>query len=103
MDLALETGYSWQVEFEWDPRKAAQNLSKHRVSFTEAATVLGDPLGLTSPDPDHSADEERQITVGRSIRGRILIVSHTERGDRIRIISARELTRSEREAYEQDA
>jgi uncharacterized DUF497 family protein len=88
------------VEFEWDPKKAANNLRKHQVSFAEATTVVGDPLSITVPDPDHSVDEDRDITVGRSIRGRLLIVSHAERGDRIRIISARELTRSEREAYE---
>jgi uncharacterized DUF497 family protein len=91
------------VEFEWDPKKAEHNLRKHRASFAEATTVVGDPLSITVPDPDHSADEDRDITVGRSIRGRLLIVSHAERGDRIRIISARELTRSEREAYEDKA
>ena len=89
------------MELEWDPGKAERNKRKHGVSFTEAATVLGDPLSWTVPDPDHSLGEERWITVGRSVRNRLLMVSHTERGDRIRIISARELTRLEREAYEQ--
>jgi len=89
------------VDFEWDPRKAVANLRKHRVSFAEATTVFGDPLGVTIPDPDHSYAEDRRIIVGRSIRGRLLIVAHTDRDDRIRIISARELTRSEREAYEE--
>ena len=100
LGLPGERGYPWQVDFEWDPEKTAKNLRKHRVSFAEAATVLGDPLGVTVPDPDHSIDEDRSITVGTSVRGRTLIVSHTERGSRIRIISARELTRSERQAYE---
>jgi len=89
------------VEIEWDPRKAESNLRKHRVSFAEAATVLRDPLSATVPDPDHSSEEERYLTVGRSLRRRLLIVSHTERGDRTRIISARELTHAEKEAYEE--
>lgn len=88
------------MEFEWDPRKAELNLRKHGVSFPEAATALGDPLGETVPDPDHSHDEERWITIGRSMGRRLLIVAHTDRGHRIRIISARELTRYERETYE---
>ena len=89
------------MEFEWDPRKAEQNLRKHGVSFREAATVFGDSLSETVSDPAHSSDEERYLTIGRSIQRRLLIVAHTERGDRFRIISARELTRSEREAYEE--
>jgi len=90
------------VEFEWDPKKAAKNLRKHEVSFDEAATVFGDPLGTTVPDPDHSLAENRYITVGMSRRRRLVIVAHTERGERIRIISARALTRAEREAYEEE-
>ena len=89
------------MEFEWDPVKAADNLRKHRVSFTEAATVLGDFLGTTAPDPDHSRDEHRYITVGLSNRGRPLMVAHVERHERIRIISARKLTRNERRIYEE--
>ncbi len=88
------------MEFEWNPVKAAANLKKHGVSFAEAATVLSDTLSVTVPDPDHSIDEDRYITVGLSNRSRLLIVAHIERGDRVRIISARELTRAEREAYE---
>ena len=88
------------MEFEWDPEKAAKNLQKHEVSFGEAATVFGDTLGITFRDPGHSLEEDRYITIGMSSRHRLLMVAHTERGDRIRIISARELTRSEREAYE---
>ena len=90
------------MEFEWDPQKAAKNLRKHKVAFTEAATVFGDDLSITIHDPNHSVDEERYITIGWSYRRRLLMVAHTERGDRIRIISARALTRVEREAYEQE-
>ena len=89
------------MEFAWDPNKAASNLRRHNVSFSEAATVFSDPLSMTVPDPDHSLDEDRSITVGLSHRGRLLIVAHTERGDRICIISARELTRTERAQYEE--
>jgi uncharacterized DUF497 family protein len=89
------------VEFEWDPRKAAKNLRKHKVSFAEAATVFGDPPSVTVRDPDHSLEEHRHITVGLSDRSRLLIVSHADRGDRVRIISARQLTRAERIAYEE--
>jgi uncharacterized protein len=88
------------VEFEWDPNKAESNLKHHGVSFHEAATVFDDPLSITVPDPDHALDEERYVIVGISHEGRLLIVSHAERGDHIRIISARELTRVERSAYE---
>ncbi|MFQ5799446.1 MAG: BrnT family toxin [Bacteroidota bacterium] len=94
--------YVLPVEFEWDPKKAAKNLRKHRVSFNEAATVFGDLLGTTVPDPDHSLAEDRYITVGVSSRRRLVMVAHTEHGERIRIISARELTRAEREAYEEE-
>ncbi len=90
------------MRFEWDPQKAKINLRKHRVAFTEAATVFGDPLSITVPDPDHSMDEERLLIIGQSQQGRLLIVAFAEREDRIRIISARELTRSEKIAYEED-
>jgi uncharacterized protein len=89
------------MEFDWDPNKAASNLRRHNVSFGEAATVFSDPLSTTVPDPDHSLDEDRSITVGLSHRGRLLIVAHTARSNRIRIISARELTRTERAQYEE--
>jgi uncharacterized DUF497 family protein len=89
------------VEFEWNPRKAAENLRKHRVSFPEAATVFGDFLSATAPDPEHSVEERRYITIGFSNRGRLLMVSHAESDERIRIISARPLTRTERKAYEE--
>lgn len=90
------------TEFEWDGAKAKSNLLKHKVSFDEAKTVFGDPLSLTISDPDHSQDEGRYIIVGVSIDGRVLVVSHTDREDRIRIISARRATRKERRAYEND-
>jgi uncharacterized DUF497 family protein len=89
------------VEFEWDRRKAADNLRKYNVSFNEAATVFGDFFGATASDPDHSAGENRYITVGLSNRGRLLMVAHAERRERIRIISARKLTRGEKRTYEE--
>ena len=89
------------MEFDWDPNKATSNLRRRNVSFGEAATVFSDPLSTTVPDPDHSFDEDRSITVGLSHRGRVLMVAHTACGDRIRIISARELTRTERAQYEE--
>jgi hypothetical protein len=89
------------MQFEWDASKAERNLSKHGVSFEEAKTVFDDPLYVDFYDPDHSKDEERYLIVGESDRGRLLIVSYTERGDSMRLISAREVTRTEREAYEE--
>lgn len=88
--------------YEWDAVKAKANLSKHGVSFEEAAAVFRDPLALTFSDPDHSAGEEREITIGRSARQLIVFVSHCLRRDRIRIISARKATKGERKQYEQD-
>ena len=88
------------MEFEWDAHKAAANLRKHKVSFIEAATVFGDFLGATVPDPAHSAGEERFITVGQSNVGRLLMIAHTEREDRVRIVSARTLTAKEKRVYE---
>jgi uncharacterized protein len=88
------------MNFEWNPEKEAVNVRKHGVSFTEASTVFGDPLSSTVPDPRHSDAEDRYITIGMSDQMRMLIVAHAERGGNVRIISARELTRAEREAYE---
>jgi uncharacterized protein len=90
------------VNFEWDAKKAAKNLHKHGVSFHEAATVFGDSLALTYPDPDHSIAEARFITMGLSQAGRILFVAHLDRGERIRIVSARKATPREREYYEKE-
>ena len=89
------------MEFEWDNNRAITNLQKHEVSFAEAATVFGDPLSTTFPDPDHSIDESRFITIGLSSGGKIIILSHTDRGDRIRIISARKATCREQRFYEE--
>ncbi len=74
---------------EWDPRKARRNLTIHGVSFDEASTAFQDPLSKTIADPLHSEDEERFVLLGHSHRNRLLVVVHTERGDRIRLISAR--------------
>ena len=89
------------MNFEWDPRKEVKNRQKHRVSFHEAATVFGDPLAMTYHDPDHSEAEQRFISIGMSNSSRLLIVAHTDRGGRIRIISARLGTVRERRQYEQ--
>jgi uncharacterized DUF497 family protein len=88
------------LTFEWDTSKARGNLAKHGISFEESSTVLGDPLSLTIPDPVHSKVEERFVTIGTSHRGKLLVVVHTERGDNIRIISARAASRRERRSYE---
>jgi len=90
------------VQFEWDPRKAASNISKHGVSFDEASGVFGDPLALTIDDPDHSVNEHRFITTGVTSSGRLLVVAHTWSEDRIRIITARMVNPKEREAYESE-
>ncbi len=90
------------MDFEWDPDKAAGNLAKHAVAFSEAATVFGDPLAITYFDPDHSDDEDQFLTFGHSSNGRLLLVSHADRGDRTRIISARVATRRERKIYEEE-
>lgn len=87
--------------FTWDPEKAASNLRRHGVSFEEAATAFGDPHSITIPDPDHSRSESRSILLGTSRQGLLVIVSHTERGETIRIISARRATRIERRTYEE--
>ena len=88
------------MEFEWAPEKATINLTKHEVSFPHASTIFGDPLSMTFHDPDHSDDEGRYITIGSSADDVLLIVSHTDRDERIRIISARKATRRERRIYE---
>jgi hypothetical protein len=88
--------------FEWDEKKAEQNIKKHRIAFEDAATVFGDPLSLTIGDPLHSTAERRFVTMGFSLRGRLLVVVHTDRSNRIRIISARKATARERKIYEED-
>jgi uncharacterized protein len=86
------------MEIEWDPKKAAANVRKHGVSFADAATVLSDDLAITIEDPRHS--EQRFVTIGTDALGRILVVVYTYRGDKIRLISARDATSNERERYE---
>jgi uncharacterized DUF497 family protein len=91
------------VTFTWSARKAATNLRKHGVDFREAATVFYDPLSITFPDDEHSKFELRFITIGSSVRGKVLIIAHTEEGDdTIRIISARSATRRELKFYEEN-
>jgi uncharacterized protein len=88
------------MKFTWDSRKAAANLKKHDVPFSEASTVFADSLSATIPDPDHSVGEHRFITMGVSSSGRLLVVCHTEATGSIRIISARRATRHEKARYE---
>ena len=90
------------MSFEWDPKKAAANRRKHGVSFEEASSALRDSFSATAHDPDHSEDEDRFVTFGVSSRGRLLVVSHTDREKVIRIISARIATNVERQIYEED-
>jgi uncharacterized DUF497 family protein len=89
------------VRFTWDPVKAAVNLRKHGVSFVEATTALRDELALTGGDPDHSLGEDRFVTFGMSSLHRLLAVAHIERGDVVRLISARPATKMERKLYEE--
>ena len=89
------------MTFEWDEEKAEANLAKHSVSFEEAKTIFDDPLYVDFYDPDHSQDEHRYIMIGLSNQGRLLIASYTGRDDTIRLINARQVTRTEREAYEE--
>lgn len=88
------------MKFEWDKNKAKANLRKHRVSFEEAETVFEDDFTVTINDDEHSFDEKRFATIGQSVAGRLLIVSHTFDGEKIRIISARKPTKVERKDYE---
>ncbi|MFC1783271.1 BrnT family toxin [Planctomycetota bacterium] len=90
------------MDFEWDSDKARLNLKKHCITFEEAATVFADPLSMTFPDPDHSHGEDRFVLIGKSFEGNILVIAHTERGKKIRIINARKATRKERKYYEEE-
>lgn len=90
-----------KVTVEWEPIKAKTNWRKHGVTFEQAATVFNDSLSFTIPDPLHSEVEERFVIIGQSIRKRLLVVVHTDRGDNIRIISARVANTHERETYEE--
>ena len=89
------------MEFEWDERKAATNAKKHSVSFHEAGTVFGDPMSITFHDPGHSESEHRFLTFGLSQSNRLVVVAHTDRGRKVRILSARLMTRNERKIYEE--
>jgi uncharacterized protein len=89
------------MRIEWDPIKAKLNLKKHGIPFEEAVTAISDPMAVTGADPDHSLYEERYITFGVSERGRLIVVSHTEEGETIRIISARKASKGEQELYEE--
>lgn len=89
-------------DFEWDDEKAKSNLKKHGVSFEEATTIFNDPRIATISDPDHSKDEERFVSLGKSFIQRLLSVIHTERNERTRLISARKATKTERKTYEND-
>ena len=99
--LLVDLSWLRSMQFEWDEKKAAANLSRHRVSFDEAKIVFDDPLYVDFYDPDHSDEENRYIIIGESERSRLLIVSYTERENAVRLISAREAARGEREAYEE--
>ena len=89
------------MTYEWDPEKAKANFKKHRLDFEEATTVFLDPLAITFPDLGHSSAEHRELTIGCTIKGRCVFVSHCERKGRIRIVSARPATRHERKQYEE--
>lgn len=89
------------MEFEWDPNKADSNRRKHGTSFAEGVTVFGDPLAMTFADPDHSRDEQRYVTFGQSDQKRLLLVSHTDRGSKTRIISVRPMIGREKRIYEE--
>jgi uncharacterized DUF497 family protein len=89
--------------FEWDPNKAKENLEIHGISFDEASTVFSDSLSLATYDPLHSEEEDRFVLIGNSYRNRPLVVVHTERGDYVRLISARKATKKERKQYEENA
>ena len=86
--------------FEWDRTKANANLRKHKISFEEASSVFGDPMAITIDDPQVRSAEYRFVTIGRSVLGQLVVVVHTDRNDKIRIISARKATRAERSQYE---
>ena len=90
------------MEFEWDPVKDVENQANHGVSFDEASAVFGDLFAITIDDPDHSSDEDRLLTTGYSSRQRLIIVSHTDRDERLRIISARDVTAGERHDYAEE-
>ena len=96
----LQRFFHTLLDFEWDETKASSNRAKHGIDFDEAVTVFTDALAITIADPSHSREEARFIDVGLSVRGRLLVVVYTERGDNIRVISCRKATSAERKEYE---
>jgi uncharacterized DUF497 family protein len=90
------------MDFEWDAEKGEENFVKHGVAFPDAATAFGDPLSITIPDPDHSDEEERFLLIGATFAGHIVVVAHVERGEIIRLISARLANKRERRTYEEE-
>jgi uncharacterized protein len=92
------------MHFEWDTKKEQSNQQKHQVPFEEAATVWTDPLALIAPDPEHSTiEEEREWIIGESYKGRLLVVVYNQRGETVRIISARPVTKRERKQYAEES
>jgi len=91
------------IAFEWDPEKEKGNRRKHLIGFAEATTVFGDPLSITIPDADHSTEEERLVIIGISNYRHLLVVVHTVREEKIRLISARLATKKERQTYEENS
>jgi len=100
-DIHCSGSATVRLSFEWDEEKAGENYRKHKVSFDEGVTVFNDPFSITIGDPDHSANEQRYVDIDASDRGRVLVVSYTERGRSIRLISCRKATRRERRQYEE--
>jgi uncharacterized DUF497 family protein len=97
----MMSGAIVRPDIEWDPEKAEKNFLKHDVNFDEASSIFDDPMFITFLDEEHSSDEERYITIGLSNKGRLLLVAHAERNDRIRIISARKATKNEEKFYQE--
>jgi uncharacterized protein len=100
--LKTRKEYALPYIFEWNEEKAEENLKKHKVDFNEAKTVFNDPLAITICDPDHSIDEERYIDIGFSSKGRLIVVSYTERGNTVRIISSRKAVKKEWKYHEEE-
>ena len=90
-----------ELQFAWDPDKAAANLRKHGVSFQEASTVFRNPLAKVLPDTAHSGQEPRSLILGHSAGGRLLLVVFTETDEQVRLISARDASVRERREYEE--
>ncbi len=90
------------MTFDWDESKAKRNFEKHRITFAEAETIFDDPLARIDDDPDHSTGEQRELIFGQSAAGRLLLVSFVQRGQTIRIISARKANKQERRRYEEE-